>query len=370
MGTVARFLHTNHFVRSDAVRSASSSDSSFPIGYLLDQMRSKTWRSKLGWNVGFWNKLDFKEAGVARAATVASGNYATGALMATAVQTAMNAAAVSNTYTVTYDASTHKFTIARATGSAALDLPWSTGTNATTSCGKDLGFDVSADATGATTYTGANVSYHTREWLKADLGSAMALTAGVALNHNVSAGAIRLQANATDAWTAPTLDQALSTVMDETIASPAGRLAFFGQQTLRWVRILIDDVSNSLGYSEVGIVYAGSYFQPTYQYSNEFQEDGNDLSLGDKAARGAHYQNLRPEARHWSFKWVELPTTDRDLLAAAVRLSPKFKDFFFAFDAVNSPAKTVYCYRDSDLAIPVVSGDYYDVSFTAGEAMP
>ncbi len=126
-----------------------------------------------GWNdivAGTNDKLDFTEGTTGDAtATITAGKYATGAALATEIQTQMNSAATDNTYTCTYSTSTHKFTIARDTGSDTIGLEWSTGSNAATTIGDDIGFDTSADDTGATSYTSDFVSRPTPQKLYAFL---------------------------------------------------------------------------------------------------------------------------------------------------------------------------------------------------------
>lgn len=100
------------------------------------------------------DKLDFTEAGTARVATLAAASYSTGALLATQIQTAMNAApGAVNTYTVSYNTTTKFFTIARATGTAAVGLTFGTGPNLATSVHPVIGFE-SVDLSGDTSYVG------------------------------------------------------------------------------------------------------------------------------------------------------------------------------------------------------------------------
>lgn len=81
-------------------------------------------------------------------ATVAASTYADGDALATALTTAMNSATGSDgDYTVTYDSATGEFSIVKAAGT--VDLNW---TNTSTDIGRLLGFDVSTDDSGATTY--------------------------------------------------------------------------------------------------------------------------------------------------------------------------------------------------------------------------
>src|SRR4051812_1376714 len=86
---------------SATIVTASSQETSLPVAFLRDPLPTRKWRSKLGWNIvaGFNDKLDFQETAAVRVATITAGNYATGAAMATAVQTALNSApGHTNTY--------------------------------------------------------------------------------------------------------------------------------------------------------------------------------------------------------------------------------------------------------------------------------
>src|SRR3990167_2966933 len=97
--------------------------------------------------------LNFTEGTTGDAtATIPEGIYDADAL-ADEIEDQMNDAATDNTYTVTYSRTTLKFTIARATGSATIGLEWNTGANTATTIGTLLAFTVSADDTGATSYS-------------------------------------------------------------------------------------------------------------------------------------------------------------------------------------------------------------------------
>lgn len=87
------------------------------------------------------------------AASVPEGIYKTPLELAEALNTALNDASP-ETYAVSYSNSVGKFTIA--SGSSTLDILWSTGVNAANSIGEKIGFDVSADDTGAVSYDSDN----------------------------------------------------------------------------------------------------------------------------------------------------------------------------------------------------------------------
>ena len=94
--------------------------------------------------------IDFTDDGGALVATVEQKVYKKPSELACTLQDAMNAASA-ETYEVTYSNTTGKITIATST-SAVLDLDWLTGPNNGVTIGGLLGFDVSADDTGALTY--------------------------------------------------------------------------------------------------------------------------------------------------------------------------------------------------------------------------
>lgn len=99
--------------------------------------------------------LDFTDDNGTFAAIVTAGLYKTPIDLASALQTAMNAADPLETFTVTYNNTTGKFVIATST-STLLSLLWATGTNTANTIGDKIGFLVAADDTAAATYTSDN----------------------------------------------------------------------------------------------------------------------------------------------------------------------------------------------------------------------
>lgn len=98
--------------------------------------------------------LDVTDDSGTFAVSVSETIYATPIDLAAALEASLNAASVED-YTVVYNNSTGKFTIASAT-TVVLSLLWNTGTNAANSIGTKLGFLVAADDTGALAYTSDN----------------------------------------------------------------------------------------------------------------------------------------------------------------------------------------------------------------------
>lgn len=97
-------------------------------------------------------KLDFTDDDGTWVATVTAKVYKDPHELASALQTAMQAANAGETPTVTYSDSTGKFTI-KTTGTL-LSLLWNTGTNAANTIGDKIGFSTAADDTGTAATTG------------------------------------------------------------------------------------------------------------------------------------------------------------------------------------------------------------------------
>lgn len=128
-------------------------------------------------------KLDISDATVTRVATIAAKTYKDPHQLADAIQISLNALGGS-VFTVKYDNSTGKFTITSA--GASLDLLHNTGVNAANSFAAILGFDVTADDTGALTYTSDNA----QSWAAPQNPAYDAASANVAKSNEVMLGGL------------------------------------------------------------------------------------------------------------------------------------------------------------------------------------
>lgn len=330
----------NLVLASATIIGASSYETSLPPAYVVDPIPSKRWRSKLGWNVvaGVWDRIPFSEGGVARVATIAPGNYATGALYAAAATTAMNTApGAVNTYAVTYSATTKTFTIARTAGAAALVLLFLTGTDAVggRSAHPDLGF-TSTDKGGASS-TAEAAAYHSREYLSLDFRSALTFSLGIFHGHNLGAlGAVTLKAKASsDVWVAPPFSQLLA---GDALATM--RVALFGSQLYRYAILQIDDTGNTDGFSEVGVPFVGSYWQPERGYQVGASRQPIGLSQAVRSDDGTLYMLKRKEPKQHSARYVGLPLSDRDAYQAIA--DARAHVFFFKWPESYPGSETPY----------------------------
>jgi len=128
---------------------STASTGSFQNGQRNVKVTYKAGYSKFEIITGYNDAIDFNEGASEFNATLDSGVY-TAADLATEIDTQLTAEGA-GTYTVAYNAVTMKFTIVKSAGT--FQLLWNTGANAANNAGDLLGYAVSADDTGALTYT-------------------------------------------------------------------------------------------------------------------------------------------------------------------------------------------------------------------------
>jgi len=275
---------------------------------------------------------------------------------------------VANTYTVTYDAGTKKLTIARATGTAAVVLKFGDGANLVSSVHPDLGY-TDGNKTGLTSYTAENVSFQSRHWLHADLGSALSFQVGAIINHNLpAAGSIRL-----DGHTASMLTSGLA-------AAPGGaftqtlpgdselRHAYFASQSKRYLRLVLSDVQDPTGFAEIGIAFVGPYVALD-GFATEVTDEHEPLSDVAYALNGAHFQTQRQARRGWRLAFPSRDEAERELLLALQDIVTIGRAFFFDFDSANPQIR--YVFLDRMLAFKSVETDpvTWDLEMRLPEAL-
>jgi len=89
-----------------------------------------------------------------------------------------------------------------------------------------------------------------------DLGSAKAIDYFSIIKHNFTSSAtIHIQGNATDVWTAPSIDVTLTWTVANILYN------WLTAQTFRYWRITISDATNADGFISMSKVYLGNYVQ-------------------------------------------------------------------------------------------------------------
>jgi hypothetical protein len=366
-----RFAYQNRVLYVDdpnfttATLTASSAATALPVTNLLEQLRSKVWRSRSGFVVvaGWNDRIDFTEAGVARVASITPGSYQTGGAYSVVLQAAMAAAAVSNTYQVTYDTILRRFSFTRSTGAAAFNMPWASGPNAARSTGRDVGFPV--DVSGSTTYTGFSSFYQGRHYVRVDLGAAYAATVSAIVGYNLSSAAtVRIQSSTSAAFTTLSTNQVL-------VAGAADdlRIAYFTSDSKQHWRLLIEDTGNDDGFVEIGVWYLGPYTTPSIRPSINWTRERDELSTVVHAIDGAQHSDTRPVRDVWGLEWLEAVEADVVILEAVADAMPPGRNFFVTFDADDPANDTQYGYFAGNMTFSFAPYNYWTVEARFVEAL-
>jgi hypothetical protein len=125
--------------------------------------------------------------------------------------------------------------------------------------------------------------------------------------HNLTSSAVvKLQANATDVWTSPSVNQTVSTSWvfntDTAFVLDLGLSVAY-----RYWRVVIEDTNNTDDYLEIGRIYLGDFLEIDKGASESFSEDDKDTSNTDITISGAAYSDEGYTSRIYDifFPWWE-----------------------------------------------------------------
>lgn len=368
-----RFINFNYSQQDETTVTYSSQNVNYPASNIKHEFRNKTWRSSGSFVIDSTNnKIDFKESGggAELTATITSGTY-TSTTLAAEIVTQLEAVGASE-YTCSYSTTTGLWTIT--SDGAYLSLLINTGTNTATNCLKvALGFS-NTDKTGALTYTGSTIAIHTSESLVFDLRTTEDINSvcllwpkmdGITLS---SSAVVKVQANATNVWTSPAVNQTLTIDNDYEVASHF----FSADQSYRYWRVLIIDPANANLYVELGVVVLGKSLD-IVNPDNGFQYDIDDQSKVTTNQFGNQYVDEYPTKATLSIMYSILDYDEVQALENAYRQNGNKvpvlvtvdhegtvfdKDHFLIYGKMTKPssAKHInYQYFGSDLVVEEIS---------------
>lgn len=301
----------------------SSEESSLPAENIQSPFRTKVWRSDSGWNIvaGINDAIDFDDGGGEENVTLDAGNYAASALMAAEIKAQMETA-TGDTITVTYSGG-RKFTIASDGGT--LELLWDSGTNTVTSCGEDIGFDTTADNTGATSYEADGACRCSREWIGVALAAATQCKRCAIVSHNFSSSAvITLYRHTSD-------DLSAATAVD-TITYDADFMILEFSATYRYWWIHVDDIDNSDSYIEVGRAFLGTMDVLTAGLGEALTFGEPDPSVPVMSPEGAVGKHERDHYFHVAITLRLMNSADRDILLTIYGRVGVYEHMFIRLD--------------------------------------
>jgi len=347
----------------------TSQHENFPAARTQGRDFNKQWRSQHGAGSGWGNfvitaavndRLDYEDSVAGTwVAYLTAGSY-TADELATHIETQLEATASPDVFTVEYLETSNKFKITDDSGTFKLLL--NTGANKSRSIADTIGFDDSADLTGADNYNADEVRIHSEELLTLDLESAQNIYGIEIRGHNFSAAATVEAIFSDDNWA--TIDESPDfTVQDDILI-----LQWDTPKNYRYVGIRIQDRENPVFYVAIGVISVGGQLQPTTDYLVGFQRKRIDPSEIHQSEGGQ--KSSIQLSKYWTFViplriYGSSELANFESMEAAVGTS---KPFFVCFDP-DSPLTTTYYVQAVDWDwLPIkASVDHWQLTISVEE---
>jgi len=246
----------------------SSQLSGLPASNVQKAILSQVWRTDSNFVITSYNDyLPFRDTSTGTVLNYAlpSGTY-TGAALAIKMSSGLNSVGESN-HTATYDTAAGKFNIARDSGT--FSLMFANATYKDTSVAVITGFGHGTDLTGAANYTSTSSTMGNEHEIIINLTSTCAVSCFIIDGHEFSSTVtIRLRgtnSTATDfngGW-----NETTTISLSSTLSYNADRISVeFTEANYKALQLYFYDRDKT--YSDIGRLWAGTYFAPTYQVTN------------------------------------------------------------------------------------------------------
>jgi len=326
-----RFMTNNYAELISASATKSSELASFPFSNAINKFRNLVWKPSGHFEITTSNQKLYINDGATKTVDITVGHYTTPALLATQIQTNLNAA--SSNWTVGYDLLTgdYRFKISN-TGSVTLRL-----SETIDSIWDTLGYTTSSDLVG-TAFTADQQRIHTEEYCIFDMGTNaemlfFAVICPVSQVFGISNSAtITLEASNLNQWTAPPLTVSLSRT-DSGIFKFMDDLA---DSTYRYWKFKYVDRLNPLGPTGISIshIYIGDYITlETRGIRKNFTKKLVDTTDILTAQNGALYFNEKNKYVELSSMGIDyIPRADKDILEQMFYDLGKSTPFYVSLD--------------------------------------
>ena len=325
---------------ADTLLEYSSQQAYFPFDNCLLNTRQKIWKFTGCFIIDDTNNKVYINDGVNKTITLTNGKYTTGALLATHIQTQLNAS--STNWTVTYNnTTTYRFRFQH-TGAATLRL-----TQNVNALWDTVGLTTVVDLVGTDIYADSQRN-HSEEYAIFDLGAMYPITfisllGQVGLPCLLSSGAtITIQASNLNIWTSPPLSQVID-------CSDRGAMRFIDDlptTAYRYWKIKIVDRTNYLGGNNIGIsnLYCGDYRTIANRNINVgFSFNLEDRSKIAQSESGVQYADLKVKMSNLNnLSLGLLDRTDKDEMLLLFEKLGITESFFISLDPTSLITTNIY----------------------------
>lgn len=210
-------------------------------------------------------------------------------------------------------------------------VDYSTTALSVTSQGQTLGVNnIQHDHQAKVWRTGA---INASEYVLFDLGSSLEATSCVVIGHDfVWNDTVKIQGNATDSWTTPSVDETISFSADAMAKTFAGGVYQY------WRLYFTKAVATTT--RDVGRVYLGTY--DTLPQPQGYGERVTDLSNISRSVGGQTFSYAKPAYRTFSLRYAGLSEANYTLLKSAADTIGTHTPFFVQVDTSSPLDEFVY----------------------------
>lgn len=359
----------NNFLTSATVLDFSSEVAEFPFSNLYKDERTKVWKPSGYFLISATNCKLYINDGSDKTASIALGEYASPDLLATAIQTALNA--VSSGFTVTYTTA-FKFSIAKGT---SFTLRLNTSTN---SIAHTIGFNSVININGTSAISDV-IAIHTSEWITLDLGFAasvnfIAMIGPIDEIFSLSEFAtIKAYGNNINDFSAPAFTKTLTRMN-------GGVMNFIddADSNFRYWKIEIIDTDNLNGPRcfSFGNVYLGDYQTLTSRnIENGFSMTLEDKSIKTESESGVLFFDKKPKTKRLDgMSLGYISKEDKKTFLEMFQKLGLTTPFYISLDPTGCftddlDELTMFCRFDSEHQLRHIIRDIFSISISAREAV-
>lgn len=357
--SLIHFKYLNEIDSGTIFRYSSQLDG-LPAVNIQNNILKKKWRTDSGFVITKYNtNFPFRDTstGAVKSFTIASGTY-TGSGLASVIQTSLDSNGDYTDHSATYNSSTEKFTIARqATSTGIFSILWQSTATVYQTPAILLGFN-RTDLTGSYAYTSSNTTLGNEHEIIVQFTSTQSVNTLIIDSHNFATGTvIRLRGSkATATVYSGGWNETSSISKSSTIDYNSGTISVeFTATSIKSLQLYFYDRSQS--YSEIGRIWAGTYFEPELRSDNEISfrvKNQIHRSSQVEMQAGTVFFDKKDKIKSWIFKTDPLDK----FLASATETEMKSmleyvgndRVFYISWDS-NEATSTVYGFLTNDAIV-------------------
>lgn len=175
---------------------------------------------------------------------------------------------------------------------------------------------------------------------------------------------IKVQANASNSWTTPSVDVTITMETDK-LGNPVPKLAHFWDsvQSYRYARFYFDDGGNATSSLEIGRIMFGRYTEPLYNTRDGFRKRFIDPSRGSKTRGRQSYWNERRKYMELSYSVAYAPTAQQNELQSIYSQVGRHDSFVLFYSPESNPVlDTIYTNFEDDISLYHESLSVYNIT--------